>query len=153
MGTSYTARQRLYTRRSRLKRRVSTLTRCEATLHAPQGLTRAAGTFHGAIAPPHSQRPRRGQTTVTAGLDLRIATTPHTCTTLTGSHGREKANPSMCDLSEVGSILGGSSHRRSRPAVMQMRPLRGHWGTPQGPYTARSALTRCEATLHAAKPH
>jgi len=52
------------------------------------------------------KRPRRGQTTVTAGLDLRIATTSHTRTTPTGSHDREKANPSMCDLSEVGSTLG-----------------------------------------------
>ena len=57
------------------------------------------GTFNGAAAPPHSQRPRRGQTTVTAGLDLRIATTSHTCTTPTGSHGRERANPSMCATS------------------------------------------------------
>ena len=55
---------------------------------------------------PSLARPRRGQTTVTAGLDLRIATTSHTCTTPTGSHDGEKANPSMCDLSEVGSILG-----------------------------------------------
>ena len=58
-------------------------------------------------------RPRRGQTTVTAGLDLRIATTSLTRTTPTGSHGREKATPSMCDLYEVGSIL------RARPTAGQ----------------------------------
>ena len=86
----------------------------EEVPHVPAGPPLPAGEgpgerlpFHGAVAPPHSQRPRRGQTTVTAGLDLRIATTSLTRTTPTGSHGREKATPSMCDLSEVGSILGG----------------------------------------------
>ena len=52
----------------------------------------------------------------------------------------------MCDLSEVGSILGGSSHRRSRPAVMQMRPLRGLWGTFHG---ASAPFNGGEAALNA----
>ena len=148
--------------------------------HVPAGPPLPAGEgpgvglpFHGAVAPPHSQRPQRGQTTVTAGLDLRIATTSHTCTTPTGSHGREKANPSMCDLSEVGSILRGlvspqvktcGYANATSPRSVGHLPRRGSALTrceatlharralhaPQGPSTRRSRLTRAEGTLHGA---
>ena len=114
---------------------------------------------------PSLARPRRGQTTVTAGLDLRIATTSSHSHDPNGVARRGKGKSFyVCDLSEVGSILGGSTTRRSRPAVMQMRPLRGQWETkhgaaaplhaPQGPYTARQrpstprrGLTRCDSSL------
>ena len=92
-------------------------------------------------------RPRRGQTTVTAGLDLRIATTSHTRTTPTGSHGREKANPSMCDLYEVGSILGGVHPQVKTCGYANATSPRSVGHLPR----RDSALQRGSAALHAPK--
>jgi len=94
---------------------------------------------------PTLARPQRGQTTVTAGLDLRIATIPHTRTTPTGSHGREKANPSMCDLSEVGSILGArlTAGQDLRLCKCDLSEVSGKRNTArQRPSTRRCRLTR-----------
>ena len=120
--------------------------------HVPAGPPLPAGEgpgvglpSHGAAAPPHSQRPQRGQTMVTAGLDLRIATTSHTRTTPTGSHDGEKANPSMCDHSEVGSILGArpSAGQDLRLCKCDLSEVYGKRNTArQRPYTPRRGLTR-----------
>ena len=87
---------------------------------------------------------------VTAGLDLRIATIPHTRTTPTGSHGREKANPSMCDLSEVGSILGArlTAGQDLRLCKCDLSEVSGKRNTArQRPYTPRRGLTRRDSAL------
>ena len=67
------------------------------------------------------KRPQRGLIYITAGLDLRgqiilIATT------LKGSHNKNNCNIVRHLRSRP---LHSYTHRRSRPAVKHMRPLRG----------------------------
>ena len=121
--------------------------------HVPAGPPLPAGEgpgvglpFNGAAAPPHSQRPQRGQTTVTAGLDLRSATPPPHSHDPNGVARRVKGKSFYVRPLRGREHLGGSTHRRSRPADMQMRPLRGQWGTKHG---AVAPFNGGNAALHA----